>query len=137
MGRACRATGALLIVLVITTGCSFTQTPFARTADDVAATLAAAAASIEYDHQGKLTDAYARGSFVGFREALGGVETSLPALGGAPDEATVRRLIERLRAVRPILSSPCLDNRCDWDGQVQALRGASDAFKGAADAATP
>ncbi len=134
MGRACRAAVALLVVLVITTGCSFSHTPFARTAGDVAATLAAAAASIEYDHQGKLTDAYAR---VGFREALAGVDTSLPSLDGAPDAATVGHLIERLRAVRPILSSPCLDDRCDWDGQVQTLRGASDTFKGAADAATP
>ena len=137
MVRAYRAAGALILITVIATGCSFAQTPFGRTAGDIGATLAAAAATIEYDHQGRLTDAYARGSFVGFREALAGVDTSLPALGRAPEAAVVGSLIDQLRAVQPVLSSPCLDDRCDWVGQVQALRGASDAFKRAADATSP
>src|SRR5205823_5864401 len=54
----------LPVVLVLATGCQFTQTGFSRLAGDAGATFAAASTTIEYTHEGKLTPAYAASSFV-------------------------------------------------------------------------
>lgn len=119
---------ALLALILAATGCTMTQTPFERAAGDAGSAFAASATTLAYAHDGKLTKAYARASFVIYRAQLKGLDRSLPALDGAPDPSTVRHLIELAQAAHPAVDDPCLDDGCDWRAQVEALQRASDAF---------
>lgn len=119
--------GALALMLAAT-GCTATMSPFWREAGKAGSGFAAAMTTLTYAHEGKLPVRYARGSFAGFESELAGIDQRLPTLDGAPDSRVVRQLVAvagpALRAVR----QPCLDEGCDWRGQVAALQRASAAF---------
>lgn len=125
---------ALVLTFLVLTGCSATQSDFARTASDTGSAFAAAATTLAYVHQGKLTGAYARSAFVNYRDELQGTAQQLPGLSGAPGLQTVRRLTRLYAAAERAVTAPCLEGSCDWRAQVAALQHASHAFLKAADA---
>lgn len=127
--------GLVVSCLLAGMGCSMlTQSPFARTASDTGATFAAAATTLRYAHEGKLTRAYACASFVNYRSQIGGLDQQLPAQAGAPDAQTVRRLLDLAGPAQQALEQPCLADDCDWRAQVAALQRASEAFRRASEA---
>ena len=119
---------ALLVVLLTLTGCTMTQSAFAQTADSVGSAFAAAATTLAYAHQKKITPAYAAASFVSFQDEVQGVAEQLPSLEGAPSGRTVRQLLALYEPAERAVMHPCLDPSCDWRAQVQALQRAGDAF---------
>ena len=130
--RRLTASSALAIALLVG-ACSSAPSDFAKKASDAASTLAAAETTIALRHGGKLTLAYARGSFVNYRDALEGVDEALPGLPGAPGDDEVAKLTALFRAAKPALDDPCLDDSCDWQSQQQALKDAAEAFDKAAE----
>ena len=91
---------AVVAICLALVGCSgLTQTPFQRSADAAAGTLAAAAETLNENREGRLTEAYARASFVSFAEALRGVGEQLPRQEGAPVAGTAQQLGQELREV--------------------------------------
>ena len=118
----------LPMVLMLATGCQFTQTSFSRLAGDAGGTFAAAATTIEYTHEGKLTPAYAASSFVNFQSQLNGLDTTLPSQQGAPDKHTLHHLLDLYQQAMPAVNHPCLDTACNWQAQVAVLNRASEAF---------
>src|SRR5438876_6164996 len=84
MWRIC-GIGLLLLVLVeMTTGCQLSQPAFTRTAGNAGSAFAAAATTLSYAHEGKITYAYASSSFVNYQSELDGLDQTLPSLQGAP-----------------------------------------------------
>ncbi|HEX6553867.1 MAG TPA: hypothetical protein VF026_13960 [Ktedonobacteraceae bacterium] len=121
--------GILLpVVLVLATGCQLTQTGFSRLAGDAGATFAAAATTIQYTHEGKLTPAYAASSFVNFQSQLNDLDATLPSQQGAPDKRTLQHLLDLEKQAMPAVNQPCLDTACNWHAQVEVLNRASEAF---------
>lgn len=119
---------SLLISLTACSPDAFTQTPFVREAQDAASLLSAASMTIEYAHSGKMDDRFARSSLDIYREPLAGMALSLPRQRGAPDRSTLAPVVELLRDAQAVLADPCLDDSCDWRGQVAILDDASRAL---------
>src|SRR5690349_24982844 len=65
---------ALALALIVGAGCALAQSAFARTAGNAGAAFAAAAVTLRFAHEGKLTAAYARASFVNYRAELDGLD---------------------------------------------------------------
>jgi hypothetical protein len=118
----------LALALIAGAGCALAQSAFARTAGNAGAAFAAAAVTLRFAHEGKLTAAYARASFVNYRAELDGLDARLPTQDGAPDARTLRRLLDLARPALRVVDAPCLDTRCAWQAQVAAMRRASAAL---------
>ena len=118
----------LFIVLLTLPACQFTQSSFTKTAGDAGAAFAAAATTLSYAHQGKITYAYAASSFVNYRGELNGLDQQLLSQNGAPDRSTVQRLIDLYKPAIQAVNAPCLSEACDWHTQIDALNRASEAF---------
>ena len=125
--RYCLA-GAYLLLSIATSGCSLTQSPFARMTDSAGGTFSAAATTLTYFHQGKLSHAYTVSSFAGYESQVDGLDQQLPRQQGASDQATIRRLLAFYKPAMLVVQQPCLDSSCDWRGQVVTLERASRAF---------
>jgi hypothetical protein len=121
--------GVLLAVeCLLLVGCSgVTQTPFQQRASEAAGTLAAAAETLSAVQEGRLTEGYARASFVSFAEAVQGVGEELPSMDGAPETGTTERLGRELREVELLLQAPCIDIAgCDVSAQIRQLKAVSE-----------
>jgi hypothetical protein len=118
----------LLILLLLVTGCQFTQAAFPRMASNAGSAFAAAATTLAYAHEGKVTYAYAASSFVNYQSELDGLDQTLPSQSGAPDKGTVQHLLDLYKVAIKAVDSPCLSNSCDWRIQVDALNRTSKAF---------
>ena len=120
--------GALAAACLTLVGCSsVSQTPFQRAAGAAAGTLAAAAETLTEYREGRLTEAYARASFVSFAEALRGVGEQLPSEEGAPATGTSQQVGQELRNTEPLLEAPCLaSSGCDASAQIRELSAVSD-----------
>lgn len=118
----------LPILLLIVTGCQFTQAAFPRMASNAGSAFAAAATTLAYAHEGKVTYAYAAASFVNYQSELDGLDQTLPFQSGAPDKRTVQHLLDLYKVAIKAVDSPCLSNSCDWRIQVDALNRTSKAF---------
>ena len=123
---------ALVVVLLMLTGCTLTQSAFAQTADTAGSAFAAAATTLAYAHHKKITSAYAVASFVSFQDEVQGMAGQLPSLQGAPSARTVRQLLALYAPAERAVTHPCLDPSCDWRAQVRALQRAGGAFTRAA-----
>jgi hypothetical protein len=121
------------LVMAGTTSCALAPSDFAKKTGDTASTFAAAETTIRLRHESRLTLAYARGSFVNYRDALEGVDEELAMLPGAPGPAEVQRLVALFRAAESALEDPCLENACDPEPQERVLREAAEAFAKAAE----
>jgi hypothetical protein len=109
--------------LVLASCNAITQTPFQRTAREAAGTLAAAAETLTAVQEGRLTEGYARASFVSFAEAVQGVGEQLPSEDGAPGTGTTVRLGRELQEVELLLRAPCLHSPgCDASAQIRQLK---------------
>lgn len=117
-----------LLLAVLAAGCTWTQSHFARTANQAGGTFAAAAVTLNDLHAGKLTSDYARAAFVNYQSQLRGLDQAMPSQTGAPDPASLRSLLQLYMAAMPAVNAPCLTARCDWRTQVHALDAASQAF---------
>jgi hypothetical protein len=123
-----------LVIGSVLSGCSATQSDFTRQTASAAGEFGAAALTLSDAHRGRLTFAYARGSFVNYQSQLEGLDAQLPSLQGAPDHATTRHLLDLYTPAMRAAAQPCLDNGCDWQAQVGALNRASAAFLQASEA---
>ena len=119
--------GLVAAACLVLVGCSgMTQTPFQRTARAAAGTLAAAAETLTAVQEGRLTQGYARASFVSFAEAVQGVGEQLPSEAGAPVTGTTEHLGRELQEVEPLLQAPCLEGRgCNAPAQIRQLKAVS------------
>jgi hypothetical protein len=124
-----RFVGCLLAAAcLVLVGCGgLTQTPFQHRAIDAAGTLAAGAETLSAVQEGRLTEGYARASFVSFAEAVQGVGKELPRMDGAPETGTTERLGRELQDVELVLREPCLENAgCDASAQIRQLKSVSE-----------
>jgi hypothetical protein len=122
-----------IAALIVLSGCEVVKTQFQNTAAGVGGELAAAATTLEYVHDGRLNPGYAVSAFASYREALANTEKQLPTVPGAPEKARVEELLKLYRAAYRAVGQPCLDNSCDWQAQVDALKTASEALVKAGD----
>ncbi|GHO97759.1 hypothetical protein KSF_078070 [Reticulibacter mediterranei] len=120
--------GVYLLLTLAISACSLTQSPFVRMVDGAGGTFSAAATTLAYFHQGKLTRAYTISSFAGYESQLDGLDQQLPAQQGADDQATVKRLLALYKPAMQVVQQPCLESSCDWRGQVTTLERAGKAF---------
>lgn len=118
----------LLLVLLVLSGCQLAQSPFAKTASDAGGNFAAASTTLSYAHEGKITFAYARSSFVNYQDELKGLDQALVTQQGIPDEHTVQQLLALYKLAMQVVNQPCLNSGCDWHSQVLLLDKASKAF---------
>ena len=118
----------LVLLLLGTTGCQFKQSAFALTASNAGSTFAAAALTLRYVHEGKITPAYANSSFQNYQSQLQNVDQQLPAQKGAPDTHTIQSLLQLYQPAMQTINNPCLDTSCNWHAQIAALNQASEAF---------
>jgi hypothetical protein len=117
----------LLAAACLLVGCSgVTQTPFQHRAGEAAGTLAAAAETLRAVQEGRLTEGYARASFVSFAEAVQGVGEELPSMDGAPEIGLTEPLRRELQDVELVLREPCLETAgCDVSAQIRQLKAVS------------
>jgi hypothetical protein len=118
----------LLPLLLLLNGCQAAQSTFANTAGNAGAAFVAASTTLTYMHKGKITEAYARSSFINYQSELDGLDQSLPSQNGSPDRLTMQHLLTLYHAAMPIINNPCLQMTCDWHSQVATLNQASEAF---------
>jgi len=110
---------------ILATGCQMTQSAFVRVTGEAGAELAAAATTLQYAHEAKLTHPYAQAAFDGYASALTGVDQEIAAAEGAPSQELARRLAGLTREAAAVAMQPCLTASCDWQGQLRLLRHAS------------
>ena len=133
----CRRAGGVLVLVVLlltATGCQLTRSAFANQADEVGSEFAAAAATLRYLHEGKVTRAFTEATFVNYASAVQGAGQKMVSAGGAPDDQTLQQLLQLYDRANEIIQRPCLAASCDWEQQVDTLRQASDALLASADA---
>jgi hypothetical protein len=119
--------GLLAAACLVLVGChGMTQTPFQRTAREAAGTLAAAAETINAVQEGRLSEGYARASFVSFAEALDGVGEQLLSEDGTARTGIAERLRRELQEGELLLRAPCLHSPgCDVSAQIRQLKAVS------------
>lgn len=122
----------LLAFLFSITGCQLAQSGFARIAGNAGAEFSAAANTLSYVHQGKLTPVYAKASFADYQSKLSGIDQQLPSVQGVPDAHTLQQLLDVYKPAIQAVNAPCLGSTCNWHSQLTALQHASDAFLKAA-----
>jgi hypothetical protein len=128
-GRSVRTTVGRVILFVslpiVATGCQMTQSTFVQLTSEAGAEFAAAATTLQYAHEGKLTHPYARAAFESYASVLVGVDGQIRAAEGAPSPEMAQRLADLAREAEVVVVAPCLTQSCDWQEQVQLLRRAS------------
>ena len=117
----------LLLLLTILAGCTVAESAFARTTSNTGSAFAAAMTMLAYEHEGKITYAYAASSFADFQSELAGTDQTLLAQGGA-NARTVRQLLALYTPAMQVIDAPCLSNACDWHAQDALLQRASHVF---------
>jgi hypothetical protein len=110
---------ALASVTVTLQACGWSQPPAAQLAEQAAGTFSAAAATLEAVHHSRITRQYAAASFEAYREQ--GTQTVMELRSLKPRNVSE----ESLDLANAALSTPCLDQGCDWEGQLTALCGAA------------
>jgi hypothetical protein len=114
-----------LVVALTLSGCKMVRSGFATEAGTAGDELTAAAVTLRYVHEGRITKPYARSAFDNYREVLLNFEPKLRHAKGAPSGAEVNRLVAVYRAAVPVLKAPCLDDGCGWQGQAATLEAAA------------
>jgi hypothetical protein len=117
---------SVTLCLLLTACPAVTRTPFQRMASEAAGVLAAAAETMLALDEQRLTEAYAQGSFVLYREALSGLPSELPLQDGAPESSAAQALASRVADAQRLVEEPCLARGCDLIGEARMLRDVSD-----------
>ena len=115
-----------VIAVVALSGCEMVKSNFASQAGTAGDELAAAALTLRYVHEGKVTRPYARSAFINYREVLQGFEPKLRRATGGPSDGEVNRLIAAYLQAVPAVEDPCIDDGCDWEAQARTLEAAAD-----------
>lgn len=124
----------LAAVALVLTGCLPTPTTYQKLTADAASSFLAAAATLRFRHEDRLTRTYVVGSFENHRDLLRGLPEQLSRADGAPSAGELERLVGLYERAWPALESPCLDDRCDWRSQRRDLEAAGRAFLEASEA---
>src|SRR5215469_7909105 len=111
---------ALLVLCSLLTSCTFTNSPFTRTANNAGSAFAAAQATLTYAHEGKITFSYAASSFINYQSELSGTDQALTAQG-ASDTRTLHKLLALYSPAMQVVDAPCLSDSCDWHKQIEIL----------------
>ena len=127
MWRKSGACIVFLLLICVVTACNVTESPFARMAGNIGSAFAAAATTLTYDHEGKISDRYAASSFMEFQNELSGAAQELAASGNV-DKHTLQQLLPLYTPAMRIVDAPCLSNSCGWREQIVVLNRASAAF---------
>lgn len=105
---------AVLLLAGMLSGCQLTKSAFANEVDNVSANFAAAATTLQYLHEGKLTPQFAKAAFFNYAALNQDAETSLKSASGTPDARSLDRLLRLYRPAAQAIAHPCLDTSCDW-----------------------
>lgn len=128
-GRAAPVTvlvSALLCALaLLVTGCDVVPTGFRTDATTSGEAFAAAALTLQDEHTGKLTSAYAAASFVSYQSELNGLARKLPGDPNRPPSSQVRAFLAVMTPALQAVAQPCLAATCDWQAQVRSMQRAS------------
>lgn len=114
--------------MLLLVSCQFSTSPFARATQNAGAIFAAARATLNSVHTGKMTRAYATASFAGYLDALQGTRQRLLSTQNGPERSERAHLLALYQAALPIIISPCLHAACNWQGQMATLKEAEEAF---------
>lgn len=116
-----------LLVLSLLASCTVTESTFAKTTSNAGSAFAAAATTLTYAHDGKITFAYAASSYVNFQSELSGTDQTLNAQGGV-NRRMVQHLLALYRPAMQVIDAPCLSSACGWQKQLEILNRASQEF---------
>jgi hypothetical protein len=119
---------ALGAVLFACSSGPVTETPFVQAASEAASLLSAGAETLRFVHSQRFTVEYGRAATINYHELVASLPEELPHLEGAPDQATVDRLMTMLEGAVADLANPCLLQGCDWESQVSRLDQAKQAL---------
>jgi hypothetical protein len=125
---------AVVVLAIMLSGCQLAKSAFQDEAATVSANFAAAATTLRYLHEGKLTRQYARATFFSYASLTRGADKPLQNAAGAPDPPARARLLALYGPAAEAIKHPCLERACDWRKQVADLEKASGAFRQAAQA---
>jgi hypothetical protein len=114
----------LLTISTLLSACQFTQSSFQRTLEDAGSTFSASATMLAYVHAQKVPKPYASSSFRSFVTQLNGLDQTL----SEQHSRTADQLFDLYRPAIQAVTNPCFDETCDWQGQLTALKHASQAF---------
>ena len=117
----------LMLLLSVLSGCNVTESTFARTASNAGSAFAAAATTLTYAHEDKITYAYAASSFVNFQSGLSGIDQALTA-PSAVDTRTLHHLLTLYKPAIQVINAPCLSGACNWRSQIEVLNRVSQAL---------
>ena len=120
--------GACVLGLLFCCSCQLAQSPFVQTTSNAGAAFSAAVATLSAVHEGKLTTAYARSSFLNYQSELQDLDQQLSSQSGASDQRIVRHLLAVYRPAMLVVKQPCLAVSCNWHVQRSILEQARDAF---------
>jgi hypothetical protein len=109
-------------------GCEMVKSAYVSQVGGAAEELAAVATTLRLVHEGRVTRQYAQSTFANYREVLVSFEPKLRKAEGAPAPDSVERAVSVYRGVAQVIESPCLDDGCDWRGQLAALETAAAAL---------
>ena len=128
--------GVAAALSVALAGCgsteTITQTAFERQAADGASVFSAAATTLRFVHAdpADFTVEYGAGSMINYDDQVASLPDDLPTAAGAPDQATVARLVDAITPAVDAIANPCLLPDCDWQSQVEALESGKEALLG-------
>lgn len=129
LSRTCFCSLACVFLFsLLLTACQLTPSAFSKTVGNAGSAFAAAATTLAYAHEGKITYAYARSSFVNYQSELNGLDQQLSSQSGSRTKSTVQHLLSLYKSAMQAVNQPCLQDVCNWRAQVDALNSASQAF---------
>src|SRR5215218_3256889 len=114
---------------IVVTGCQMTQSAFVRVTGEAGAEFAAAATTLEYVHEGQLTQPYAQAAFQNYASVVEDADRQIAAAAGAPSQELARRLADLAREAAGVVMDPCFAASCGWRGQVMLLQRTSEALR--------
>ncbi|MBO0782738.1 MAG: hypothetical protein J2P37_28320 [Ktedonobacteraceae bacterium] len=129
--RLCRSAATIVLVIMavaLLTGCQLAQNSFSRTVKSAGAAFSAATLTLDYAHSGKITEAYARSTFMGYQSELQDLDQQLTSQDDVPNPRAVQELVMQYKAAMAAINQPCLAASCDWHSQRNTLLQASRTF---------
>lgn len=118
--RRLRALSVSAVVAASALGCNASQpTQFEQVAQAADAGIASARATLELVHAGRLTIPYGAAAFVEYRSLLHGASQQVRSASGSP--ANVDAIARAVRDAENVVESPCLEDTCDWRGQLRVF----------------
>lgn len=130
LSRRCRTLICTVLVAVafLCGGCEIVPANFQRDATTAGEAFAAAALTLQDEHTGTLTSAYAAAAFTGYQDELSSFARRFPRDPAAPSSGEMRALLAVSAPALRAVAHPCLATTCGWQAQVRSLLRASHAL---------